>query len=187
MTEGMDHCALHYVLPTVKHASTRTGSLRINWKIQKMCHMITSHHNFYTTFAIQYKQELISHSNGQHFVWVRAHWGCKQAAGIEEYGLSLMCEMTEAKLPLASLFWPNGNEADVRFSLSLKQARCFLLWALAGMSNNDVLRHALQLKPPSSSEKLLMWLPMDREEKKKHVEELATNFTLHPSWVQRAR
>jgi len=31
-----------------------------------------------------------------------------------------MREMTEAKLPLASLFRPNGNEADVRFSLSLK-------------------------------------------------------------------
>lgn len=162
MTEGIDH----YVLPRVKRASTRIVSLINIWKIQKMCHIITSHHNFYATFAIQYKQELINHSNGQHFIWVRAHWGCKQAAGIEEYDLSLMHEMTEAKLPLASLFWPNGNEADVRFSLSFEQAKCFLLWVLAGMSNNDVLRHALQLKPPSSGEKRHMWLPMDRKKKK---------------------
>jgi len=64
MTEGMDR----YVSPTAKHASTRTGSLSIIWKIQKMCHVITSPYNFYATFVIQYKQELISHSNGQRFI-----------------------------------------------------------------------------------------------------------------------
>lgn len=99
------------------------------------------------TISVQRLQFSTRHSIGQHFVWVTAYWGCKQAAGIEESGLSLMCERTEAKLPLASLFSPNGNQADVRFPLLLKQARCFLLWVLAGMSNNDVLRHALQLHP----------------------------------------
>lgn len=74
-------------------------------------------------------------------------------------------EMAGASLPLASLFQPNSNESDVRFVLLLKQTQCLLLWIMAGMSNSDGLRHALQLKPPSPSEKLLIRLPMDRKEK----------------------
>lgn len=136
------------------------------------------------TISVQHWRFSIRHSIGQHFIRVTAYWGCKQAAGTEESGLSLMRERTEAKLLLASLFSPNGNEANVRFSLLLKQARCFLLWILAGMSNNDVLRHALQLHPVKTFLRDCQWTGKKR---KKDVEELATNFTLHPSWVKRAR
>lgn len=148
-----------YVLHGVKHASRRTESTGKYRKCVIWFLLIM--------VSMQHLQFNINHSNGQHFSWVRSYWGCKQASGMEKCGLSAMHEMTGRTFCGFFVFtkWQWG-QCQV---FTVIQANQKLLALGSGWHEWCVetnLLHSVMIKD---------------------VEEPATHFTFHPSYVQRAR
>lgn len=117
MTENIDQ----YVLHGVKHASSRTESTGKHRKcvIWFLVIMVSMQH---LQFSVSHRMDSVS-SELNHIEGASKHQELRSMAFLPSM-------KWQEKLPLSSLFSPNGNEGSVRFSLSFRQTRNFLLWVL---------------------------------------------------------